>query len=93
MSIDDIFIMQRAITLRKSMKKQITHKKHFLAVFGVVFGINHICSNSFVFSIRKNTIMMIVDIKCLFFLQKDANFLISALKSSEKRGRGNISII
>ena len=36
--------------------------------------------------------MMIVDIKSLC-LQKNANFLISALKSSEKGGRGNLSII
>ena len=36
--------------------------------------------------------MMIVDIK-VFVYKKDANFLISALKSSEKGGRGNISII
>ena len=34
MLIFDIFIMQRAITLHKSMKTQITHKKHFLAVLG-----------------------------------------------------------
>ena len=70
MSIVDIFIIQRAITLYKSMKMQITHKKHFLAVLGA----------------------------CLWnrpylFTKKDNNFLISALKSSEKGGRGNISII
>ena len=58
----------------------------------LVFEINHICSNSFVFTIRKNTIVMIVDIKSLCLL-KDANFLISVLKSSEKECRGNISII
>ena len=29
----------------------------------------------------------------VFVYKKDANFLISALKSSEKGGRGNISII
>ena len=65
MSIVDILIMQRAITLHKSMKMQITHKKHFWPFLGLVFGINHICSNSYVFTIRKNTSAMIVDIKSL----------------------------
>ena len=92
MSIVDIFIMQRAITLHKSMKMQITYKKHFWPFLWLVFEINHICSNCFVFTIKKNKIVMIVDIKSLCLI-KDANFLISALKSSEKGGRGNISII
>ena len=92
MSNIDIFIMQRAITLYKTLKMQITYRKHFWPFLWLVFEINHIYSNSFVFTIRKNTIVMIVDIKSLC-LQKDAYFLISALKSSEKGGRGNISII
>ena len=65
MSIVDILIMQRAITLHKSMKIQITHKKHFWPFLGLVFGINHMRSNSYVFTITKNTIAMIVDIKSL----------------------------
>ena len=65
MSIVDIFIMQRAITLHKSMKMQITHKNIFGLFLGLDFEINHNCSNSFVFTIRKNTIVMIVDIKSL----------------------------
>ena len=65
MSIVDIFIMQRAITLHKSMKMQIAYKKDFWPFLRLVFGINHIGSNSFVFTIRKNTIVMIVDIKSL----------------------------
>ena len=91
MSFVDIFIMQRAITLHKSMKLQITYKKQLWPFLWLVFEINHVCRNSFVFTIRKKTIVMIVDIKSLC-LQKDANFFISALKSSEKGGRGNISI-
>ena len=83
MSIVDIYIMPRAITLHKLMKMQITHKKHFWRFLWLVFEINHTCSNSFVFTIRKNKIVLIVDIKRLY-LQKNANFLISALKSSEK---------
>ena len=71
---------------------QITYRKHFWPFLWPVFEINHICSNCFVLTIKKNTIVMIVDIKSLC-LKKDANFLISALKSSEKGGRGNISII
>ena len=67
MSIVDIFIMQRAITLHKLMKMQITHKKHFWPFWSLVFGINHICSNSYVFTIRKNTSVMIVDIKKSLF--------------------------
>ena len=70
MSIVDIFIMQRAITPHKSMKMQITHRTHFWPFFGLVFGINHICSNSYVFTIRKNTIVMIVDIKISLFTKK-----------------------
>ena len=92
MSIVDIFIMQRTITLHKSMKMQITYTKHFWPFLWLVFEINHICSNCIVFTINKNKIVMIVDIKSLC-LKKDANFLISALKSSEKGGRGKISII
>ena len=92
MSIVGIFIMQRAITLHRSMKMHITYKKHFWPFLWLVFEINHICSNCLVFTIKKNTIVMIVDIKSLC-LKRDANFLISALKSSEKGGRGNISII
>ena len=65
MQIVDVFIMQRAITLHKSMKMQITHKKHFWPFWGLVFEINHICSNSCVFTISKNTIVMNVDIKSL----------------------------
>ena len=65
MSIVDIFIMQRAITLHKSMKMQITYKKHLWPFLWLVFEINNICSNYFVFTIRKNTIVMIVDIKSL----------------------------
>ena len=93
MSIVNTSIMQRAITLHKSMKMQITYKKHFWLFLWLVFEINHICSNNFVFTIRKITIVMIVDINGLCLQKKDANFLISALKSSEKGGRGNISII
>ena len=70
MSNVDIFIMQRAITLHKSMKMQITYKKHFLPFLLLVFEINHIRSNSFVFTIRKNTIVMIVDIKKSLFTKK-----------------------
>ena len=71
MSIVDIFIMQRAITLHKSMKMQKkTYKKHFWPFLWLVFEINHICSNSFVFTIRKNTIVMIVDIKSLCLKKK-----------------------
>ena len=65
MSFFDIFIMQIALTLHKSMKMQITHKSILWPFLGIVFGINHICNNSFVFTIKKNTIVMIVDIKSL----------------------------
>ena len=74
MSIVDIFIMQRAITLHKSMKIQITHTKHFWPFLGLVFEINHNCSKRFVFTITKNTIVMIVDIK-VFVYKKGCFFL------------------
>ena len=85
MSIVDIFIMQRAITLHKSMKMQITHKKHFWPFWGLVFEINNNCSNSFVFTIRKTIIVMIVDIKSLC-LQKRCLFLDISNKESRKGG-------
>ena len=68
--IVDIFIMQRAITLHKLMKMQITHKKHYWPFLGLVFEINHICSKSFVFTTRKNTIVLIVVIKSLCLQKK-----------------------
>ena len=70
MSVVNIFIMQRAITLHKSMKMQITYKKHFWLFLWLVFEINHICSNNFVFTIRKITIVMIVDINGLCLQKK-----------------------
>ena len=73
MSIVDIFIMQRAITLHKLMKMQVTHKMHFWPVWGLVFEIDNNCSNSFVFTIRKNTIVMIVDIKSICLQKKMLN--------------------
>ena len=79
MSIVDIFIMQRAITLHKLMKMQIAHKKHFWPFLALVFEINHICINSFVFTITKNTNVMIVDIKSLC-LQKRCQFLDTSTK-------------
>ena len=39
----------------------------FWPFWGLVFEINHICSKSFVFTITKNTIVMIVDIKSLCY--------------------------
>ena len=75
------------------MKMQITHKSMFWPFLGLAFEINQICSNSFIFTIRKNTICDDCRYKKSLFTKKDANFLISALKSSEKGGIGNISII
>ena len=59
----------------------------------LVFEIKHSCSNIFVFTITKKTIVMIVNINGLCLLKINVNFLISTLKSNEKGGRGNISII
>ena len=65
----------------------------FWPFLGLVFEINHSFSNSIIFTIRKNTICDDCQHKKSLFTKKNANFLISALKSSEKGGRGNISII
>ena len=71
------------MTLHKSVKMQITHKKHFWPFFWLVFAINHICSNNFVFTIRKNNCDDCGYKKSLF-TKKDAYFLISALGVTKK---------
>ena len=68
---------------------QITLKNHFWPFLRLVFTINSICSNIFVFTITKKTIVMTVDIKSFYYLQKNADFLISA-PGVAKKGVGVI---